>query len=394
MKILLVSWSTLPNKGGSSIIVENLARNFSADELVVLGGKTFFQNTEVNRPEKGPRFEYFFSEMYFFGRGYRYFTWFRKWRFRPLINKIKSIIVDQNIEHVVGVYPNPFYCHAACIAAKELKIPFSSYFHNTYVENVAITDPKAAAIQQEIFEASQHIFVMSKGMQTFYENKYQLKKFKPLIHTFNKYPQAISLSGAPGENKKQYKLVAIGNFNESNMDATLRFAVAIRDNPKYSLSLFTHVPKVLLKKRGLDMAGIEYEGFVDPDQVHQVLQRYDICVLTHGFTGGYGEIEYQTIFPTRSIPLFLSGKPIIAHSPDGSFLNNFLQEHQCAELVDEPSHEAIIAGLDRITQSQAYQDELIEASKETVKMFYGPTVVSEWKAILAKSSKKDHESTV
>ena len=34
MKILLVSWSTLPNAGGSSVIVENLARNFESEELV------------------------------------------------------------------------------------------------------------------------------------------------------------------------------------------------------------------------------------------------------------------------------------------------------------------------------------------------------------------------
>lgn len=385
MKILLVSWSTLPNKGGSSIIVENLAQNFSKDELVVLGSKTFFQNTDMNRKKEGTQFEYFFSEMYFFGRGYRYFNWFRKWRFKPLVRRIKTIIATQNIDYVIGVYPNPFYCQAACIAAREMTVPFSSYFHNTYTDNIAITDPKATAIQQEIFEASRHIFVMSKGMQQFYEKKYGLKKFKPLIHTFNKFPEKKSFSGPPGEKQDYYRLVAIGNFNESNMDATLRFAAAIRRNPKYSLSLFTHVPKILLRKRGMDTESVEYEGFVNPDEVHAVLQQYDICVLTHGFSGGYGEIEYQTIFPTRTIPLLLAGKPIIAHSPDGSFLNDFIKENQCADLVDEPSHEAILKALERITSSLAYQKRLVSASKKTAEKFYGPAVVSQWKSILAES---------
>lgn len=382
MKILIVSWSILPSKGGSSIIVENLAKNFDKDDLVVLGSRKVMGHQAVERPASNPKFIYFASEIYLFGRGYRYFTWFRKWRFKPLINFIKQVIKKEKIDYVIGVYPNPFYCHAACIAAKELNIPFSSYFHNTYTDNQAIVDPKATEIQQEIFDASEHIFVMSKGMQRFYEEQYQLKKFRPLVHSFNAFPAATSLKGIPGVDKKHYKLVAIGNFNESNMDATLRFAVSIREHSKYSLSLFTHVPKILLKKRGLDLQSIEYEGFVSPDKVHAVLQEYDICVLTHGFKGGYGEVEYKTIFPTRTIPLLLSGKPIIAHSPEGSFLNDFIRQHQCAELVNDPSAEAIIAGLEKITNDLDYQKRLVAAAEETAKQFYGPNVVKQLQSIL------------
>ncbi len=382
MKILLVSWSVLPNKGGSSIIVENLAKNFAASEMVVLGSRQWKQNINVQRKEGTAKFKYFFSELYLFGRGYQYFIWFRKWRFKPLIQKIKDIIQTEKITHVIGVYPNPFYCHAACIAAKELKIPFSSYFHNTYIENKAITDPNAPKIQKEIFDNSEHIFVMSKGMQRFYEAEYKLKKIVPLVHTFNHFPDKDSLSGLPGIQKEHYKLVAIGNFNESNIDATRRLISAIKDHPKYSLSLFTHVPKVLLKNRGIDVDAVEYKGFVNPDEVHSKLQEYDIGVLTHGFTGGYGEVEYKTIFPTRTIPLLLSGKPIFAHSPKESFLNAFIKENQCAALVDTPDTNAILKGLERITNDAAYQEALVAASHLTAHIFYGPKVVEELKTKL------------
>jgi len=394
MKILLVSWSTLPNKGGSSIIVENLAQNFKKDELVVLGSKTFFQDNDIGRSADGPVFEYFFSEMYFMGRGYKYFNWFRKWRFRPLINRIKAIIQNQKIEYVIGVYPNPFYCHAACIAARELGIPFSSYFHNTYLENVAITDPKAENIQTEIFDQSEYIFVMSDGMKRFYKEKYKLNKFRSLIHTFNKYPANPPFRGMINDHSSFCKLVAIGNFNESNMDATLRFAAAIHQHKKYKLSLFTHVPKILLRKRGMELSNVEHEGFVDPDQVHEVLQQFDICVLTHGFTGGYGVIEYKTIFPTRMIPLLLSGKPIIAHSPDGSFLNAFIKENKCALLVDQPSKGAILKALDQLSNDPKLQEALVKASKKTAEKFHGPEVVKKWKAILAKNETSYDEVNV
>ena len=299
-----------------------------------------------------------------------------------MVKKIKSIIQNEKIDYVIGVYPNPLYCLAACRAARELNIPFSAYFHNTYVENTAINDPKAPEIQKEIFDYSDHIFVMSKGMQSFYSDKYKWDKFVPLVHTFNDYPDQKKMTGIPGTGKEHYKLVAIGNFNESNMDATIRFANAIKDHPKFSLSLYTHVPKLLLQKRGLDTNLIEHKGFVKPDEVHNVLQEYDIAVLTHGFTGSYGAVEYQTIFPTRTIPLLLSGKPIIAHSPPGSFLNQFIKEHHCAALVDKAETKAIISTLEKIIKEEEYQKELVEAAKKTSQLFYGPNVVKKLKSYL------------
>lgn len=374
MKILLVSWSVLPQSGGTSVIVENLAKNFSKDEMIVLGAKTMFQKNDIKRSSKHAQFRYFFSEMYLFGRGYRYFIWFRKWRFQPLVRHIKNLIVEEKIDHVIGVYPNPFYCLAACQAAKELSIPFSSYFHNTYTENVAITDPKAEEIQAEIFDYSTNIFVMSKGMQRFYEKKYRLDKFIPLVHTFDEYPDKKQLTGIPNIDKKPFKLVAIGNFNESNLDATKRLLRAIKGSPNYSLSVYTHVPKVLLQQRGLDTSLFEHMGSVAPEEIQAALQNYDICVLTHGFTGGYGEVEYQTIFPTRTIPFLLSGKPIFAHSPKGSFLNDFIEENKCAVLVDEADEAAIIKGLDNLCADADLQQSLVDAAEETSKQFYGVNV--------------------
>ncbi|NND34356.1 MAG: glycosyltransferase [Saprospiraceae bacterium] len=384
MKILLVSWPVLPMSGGSSVIIENLVRNFSAEEMVVLGSSRLIQNNRIKARDNGVKFHYFRSELYFFGRGYRYFIWFRKWRFQPLIRKIKKIIVEEGITQVMGVYPNPFYCLAACRAAEEMQIPFSAYFHNTYADNLAIKDPQALKIQEEIFKRAKLIFVMSEGMQTFYKAKYGLSKFLPLLHTFNKKPGDGAMTSSSFVKKKTFHLVAIGNFNESNLEATRRFLDTIKDHPKYKLHLYTHVPALLLKRRGLDPKYYQHCGSVSHDQIHGILQKYDICLLTHGFTGGYGPIEYQTIFPTRTIPMLLSGKPIFAHSPKNSFLNQFLEKHKCALIVDSKSATDIISGLDKIADNPSLQRQLVEAANAASQQFYGPSVVADLKNALKK----------
>lgn len=382
MKILLVSWSILPQSGGSSVIVEQLAQNFSRDELIVFGSSQWNRKNTPQRDPNGPTFKYFFSEMYFMGRGNRYFSWFRKGRFPKLVSTLEKLIRTEKIDHVIGVYPNDLYCLAASRAANQANVPFSSYFHNTYTDNVAITDAKAPAIQAEIFANSRHVFVMSKGMQAFYKEKYKLKNLSPLVHTFDQYPDESTMSGLPGTEKEQYQLVAIGNFNESNLDATRRLLEAIKDHPKYHLSVYTHVPKLLLQQRGLNTNLFTHKGSVNPEQIHAELQHYDICVLTHGFEGGYGEIEYKTIFPTRTIPMLLSGKPIFAHSPKGSFLNSFIEEHRCAALVDTADPTKIVEELDRITGDITHQKQLVQQAKAAAQQFYGPTVSQQLKSTL------------
>lgn len=382
MKVLLVSRSVLPYPGGSSVVVENLAKNFSKEELIVVGGSSPLGHKTYNRSPDSPKFVYFPSEISLGGRGARFFKKLRYQLLNRLINTLKKLIKQHKIDCVIGVYPEIMYCLAACRAAKASKVPFYPYFHNTYLENTNIKDPDAANKQAEIFDYSSKIFVMSKGMQDFYEQKYKLNKFVPLVHTFNAYPTDTAKAGIPGTGKDHYRLVAIGNFNESNIEATSRFINAIKDHPKYSLNIFTHVPKLLLQNRGLDTSGFEYMGFAPFGQLHETLQSYDICVLTHGFTGKYGAIEYKTIFPTRSIPLMLSGKPIFVHSPADSFLNSFISAHDCAELVDQADEQVIIDGLDRIADNADRQEALAKNARATVDQFYGEKVVAGLKEIL------------
>jgi hypothetical protein len=382
MKILFASRSILPARSGSAFIVEKLAQNFSKDELVVFGEKGIF-NASYTRTDEVPKFYYCASKLNLNGRGDRFFNFFRWLLFPYVVYKLNRIVQEEKVDYILGIFPDNFYCYAALKVAKKNKLPFSSYFHNTYLENRKGYDLKfAKKVQQEIFSASEHIFVMSEGMEKFYKAKYGLNKFKPLVHAFNKYPNLPTTTSS--EIKKVWNLVMVGNFNRSNIEATARFVSAVKKDSRFTISIYTPVPKLLLKARGVDVTAINYKGFISDDLLPTELQKYDIFVLTHGFKGAYDDVEYQTIFPTRTIPLLVSGKPIFAHSPKGAFLSDFIRKYDCAQLVDEPSEEKIIASLEEIIQNPLRAEQLKENARKTAAIFYGPNVAAYLKNTLKK----------
>jgi hypothetical protein len=385
VKLLVVSASVFPKRSASAFVVEKLARQFSLNEMTVVGELAATGRANIERPSTAPRFHYIRSGISLWGRGARFFAPLR-WRlFRVIVRRICDIARREGCNYILGVYPDELYCCAAYDASVRLKLPFSSYFHNTYLDNAAITNRRAAEIQSRIFERSDHIFVMSEGMKRFYDEQYGRGKFVPLLHTFEEHPAPENVEENNNRCGKT-RLVLFGNFNESNIEATRRLVDAVKGNDKYELNIYTDVPRMLLSRRGLDVGATIYHGSLGhlsfADLIAE-LRQYDIFVLTHGFMGAYGDVEYRTIFPTRAIPMLLSGRPMLVHSPPNSFLTEFFRENRCAAVVDEPSPDAILIALKRIEENAGLRAELVFSAREAAEQFYGPNVANLLRAHLS-----------
>lgn len=63
-------------------------------------------------------------------------------------------------------------------------------------------------------------------------------------------------------------------------------------------------------------------------------------LLPHGLDERVPEVEYQGIFPSKSINCFLSGRPIANSTPDSRF-TRFLETNDCAIAIKEESVEAV-----------------------------------------------------
>jgi hypothetical protein len=284
---------------------------------------------------------------------------------------------------IVSVFPDAYFCWIALICSWLTRRPYFTYFHNTYKENRTGFDLWIAnKIQRIFFNHSKLIFVMSDGLKRFYEKTYpSILKFRTLPHTFLHWTE----TGAKITDKGIVNLAFTGNFNDSNMESTIRMVNALKILPGIKMNFYTPVPKALLRLRGLDVESINYVGYLPEDDYRKALMENDIMVLTHGFTGGYSAIEYETIFPTRTIELMLTGKPLLAHAPQMSFLAEYLLDKGCAIVVTDPQEETLRRELVALIKDKSLQMKKVEKAKRCLLSFYGPTVVSQWRSQLSEA---------
>ena len=385
-KTLVVSSSVYPKRSGSAIVMEKLIDAFSRDEMAAVGELSPFQKP-IERSDNKPQFYYFRSRLSFFGRGARFFAKVR-WRFHQrLIRKLCKVIEAEGCQQVLGVYPDDFYCYAACKAAEKKGLPFYSYFHNTFVENTAITRSHSEPIQKEIFSGSSRIGVMSDGMKEYYISQYTdfpSEKFQAIPHTIEVQPVPEKEPFRIESNPK-IRIVMFGNFNESNLDATIRFCKSALSDRRFSLTIYSDVPQMMLKNRGIPMHEMEYGGTLSDlgyQELINKLREYDVIALPHGFDGAYGNVEYQTIFPTRTLPMLVSNRPVFVHAPSHSFLAKFFLDRNAGEVCTQATNEEVLRQLIGLVESTDRIRQVTESAINASKMFARDTVVKELCKIL------------
>jgi glycosyltransferase involved in cell wall biosynthesis len=369
-KTLLVSWGLPPLVAGSAVIVTNLARQFSPDEMILAGERPAQPPGEPD--ESLPhRTYYLMREWTWPRRGRRFVHWIR-WAWLPLAAwRLARIIRKEHCTAVLAVFPNEFYLAAAYIAASWTNTKLFPYFHNTYLENRRGASARFARwLQPRVFSAAETVFVMSDGMKRFYEPLYPETRFVPLVHSFN---EPLDESPSSSDVHAPLRLAFVGNLNDSNIDAMKRMAELANRRSDCTLTIYSGTSKWFFEKVGIALDRFTFTQ-LPYDEITAALKQHDILLLPHGFEGGLSESEYRTIFPTRTLSCLLSGRPILAHSPPEAFLTQWIRQHDCAEIVDEPSTVKLEKALDQLVCDASRRRQLAQNALNAARQFRAPVV--------------------
>jgi glycosyltransferase involved in cell wall biosynthesis len=371
-RLLIVSSVVAPTPYAGAFVAKGMLSQFDESEVVLAAERTWanpLNQTHVN----GHRVYFVGARWNWPRRGQRFFAWLR-WLFVPcLVRRLAKIARDGNCRAILATFPDDHVLFAAGLAARWLKVPFFPYFHNTYRENRhGVSGVLAAGVQSFVLRQAAATFVISEGMKAELEAIYPGRQFKLLGHTFSEHIPLFE--PLPEVDPQHVRIGHLGNVNHSNLDALRRFCHLVNSSPEWSMNVFSSASEQFMRKERLSGERIHFEQPRD-DELLSKLRANDILFLPHGLTGGLAPIEYRTIFPTRTIPYLLSGRPILAHSPKDSFLTEWLRRHNCAEIVDVPDEAELRAAVDRLCYDAERREQLVRNALEAAKQFHAPRVV-------------------
>lgn len=379
-KILIISWTVHPWPTGSSVIVNNIVENMSKNDVVVVGEKHPHLTSSWS-PEL-PKIYYINPNVSIRGRGQTHLRWLK---FFAMLRQVKSIAKKENVKTILAIFPDDFYLFLAYRLSHSLNIPIFTWFHNTYLDNyTGYRKIFARIFQPIIFKRAEKTFVMSDGMKNFYNEKYPKIDFITLNHGF-KLPK-LNFKSNDLKSKKyndKIKFLYTGSLNDSCRDASERLFRAILSDHRYEIHVFSGNPIEDFMKYGERNQQIKFHGFVTQEQLYKNISDYDIMLLPHGLTGNRTDVEFKTIFPTRTIPLLISGKPILVHSPENTYLTDFFQENDCGWLVTTPDEGEILTTISRICTEQDKVDIKISNALKAAEHYKVEKVLNQLMSALA-----------
>lgn len=382
LKTLVVSFSLPPALVGSSSIIANLAKGFSADEMVLAG--ELWPGPENNHwnDENGT-----LPSVHFIHK-----QW--PWKFKKLIRlllfpiilwRLCKLFKKTDCQQVLAIFPNEIYTCMALFVAKWYRVPFYSYFHNTYLDNrTGFKKRFAQWLQPKVFDRSRIVFVMSDGMKVVMEKEYPDVRFMSLVHSFCE--EVNSSSEYKPIPDRSLRIAFMGSLNSSNFDAFSRLKQVLDHFPECHLTTYSRSGKTEFAEFGATGPNVEHTS-VEFDQVVDSLKKHDLLFLPHGFEGGFKPIEYETIFPTRTIPYLLAGVPILAHSPPNAFLTRWLKTYDCAEVVESKEKGELTKAVIRLIDSKSRQKTIVDNAKKAVEQFHISNVATLLRTTINRTNK-------
>jgi glycosyltransferase involved in cell wall biosynthesis len=376
-KTLLLCRNIPPAPTGASVVIANLARQFRADEMVVMGA--YYLHTPAQSwSREWPALKYAIVQ---FPDGWRGERWLRWAQFPLLLLRSWWTMLTGGCKAIIVVFPDEVFLLAAYLLARLTRKPLYPYLHNTFLENRS-NSRFASWLQPRVFAFASHVFVMSEGMRRLYRVNYPNLRCSALVHSFNQPIPEHDEAVAPTVHQP-LRLVLFGNVGPSNADAAGRFAQLARSFSDLQLTVFSGTSRSYLKQLGFSGDNITLET-VSHDVLMEGLKQSDIILLPHGFFGAAADEEIATIFPTRTIEALISERPILAHTPSDCFLAEFLRYHECAVIVDEPEVAALEQAVKRLRQDADLRARVVRQALLAAEQFQATTVAAHLRNVVVR----------
>ena len=376
--ILFVTTFYPPNNTGASVVMSNLIKELDQDTVY---GVVTWANSYKDKDETihGKIVHKLFNFQYLFNPSLWFFV--RHFTFNTEKRKVIKIIKKEKITHVVGVYPDLDFLEVARSTSEVCGVKFYAYLHDTLAEGLSHKRYKkiAKVVQQNIFDTSHKIFVMSEGMKDLYKNKYNVDTI-PLLHSFSEDLEEKELNNYAIEKSIFWG----GSVYAINKETVMRVHAACKDLD-YTLTLSAANTLEKLNNFGFENKNIKILPFLSREDYITTVGNQKALLLSIDWPdeSAVHKDELATIFPTKTIEYLISGRPILVHCPEEYFLAKFFKDHKCGIVLTDRDPQKIKEKIEAVFNDEKKLKEMVSNAYKASKQFH----ISSVKGIFEKNLK-------
>ena len=275
-------------------------------------------------------------------------------RFRT--RQIIKIVQNQKCFSIVACTGNLFDLPAVYLASKKLDVPFYVYAFDYYSKCICpIQQAFAEKYERLILNEAAGIIVPNECMQEEYHTRYGTKSI--VIHN------PCDLSQYDSENKgtvsgtqsSEIRIVYTGAIYGAHYDAfrNLIQAIVLLNMPDLKLHIYTTQSSIKLIANNISGPVINH-GHQPVNTMPSLQQNADILFLPLAFSSPYPDI-IRTSAPGKIGEYLATGRPILVHAPEDSFVSWYFKKHECGLVIDQNDPECLAKGIKKILEDQEFQ---------------------------------------
>lgn len=300
------------------------------------------------------------------------------WGYMPfnIVKRGKKIIQEENIELLLGYSDYGPALFSTYLLHKITKKPYFLYFYDLYYGNNFSFPYRILAyfLEPKLFESAEKIFVMSKGLQDYYQKKYKRK----MILIRNSIPIPKSKPELKTNSREPYKIIFTGTISWLPVGAIKNLIKAINrlKKPKVQLWLYTPHNKKFLNDQGIfESEKIIFDTAL-PSEILEIQRSADMLFIPLSFKTRY-PLTINTSSPAKTCEYLISGRPILIHAPAGSDIAKYAKKHKFALVVDEENVEKLKQAIKRLVFDKELIKQLVNNAWQTAILNHNAKLTSQ-----------------
>jgi len=252
--------------------------------------------------------------------------------------------------------------------------------HDTWQESlpgwpVTLNRLAPRLLERRILRDARRVFAITEDAAEYFRNKHGCEA-QVLMHCIPDADTATSVQTRVTEvdNKLHF---AGGIYPLMNQDAIVNLVCALPlCTSGVTLDVYT------FRTDGLVSAGVGGPRvslrYAPKAEVMAAQRRAALLFLPLAFRST-NPTEIRTVFPTKLLEYWVSGRPILVHAPADSWVSRSARAEGWAEVVDVPDPVVLAAAIDALLADSARQQALVSAAQKAVQNRLASCVASELK---------------